>query len=444
MNSPSPERFIPIARQEIVKHLLARTETWQNVREAQQFKEFCDLLTAFYHFKFLANLEQLKGSYFPFDPDTDLISLHNYEEPEKEELHQQLQTAVKSILTSANYIPMTLEELQRNFAAASYYGVNVSVDLDDFADLLIYYRGSTTRTEQVRNWKTLFFTYKTVEVPIYKRLFIMLKIKKWEDRVQEVVAELNREHPNWSREKMVKKAENRVQRARQDLPEKVGGQIFFKSFKNIPCSDLEMIFPNPEIRLKLFDKIKLTITGGGGTVGGVLGIFFKVSTAVFNPLALIGAFVGFVGVIIRQIMAIFNHRTKYMMVLSRNLYFHNLSNNLGALSGLLDEAEEEEGKEAILAYYFLHTQSAQGSTKDSLDKAVESYLREFYGVTLDFEIDDGLRKLREQEILTEAEGILSVLSPERACEHLDRQWDELFKYHQSLEEQMLGELVGHS
>ena len=42
-----------------------------------------------------------------------------------------------------------------------------------------------------------------------------------------------------------------------------------------------------------------------------------------------------------------------------NLYFRNLVNNTGVFYSLIDAAEEEESKEAFLAYYFLHT--AEGS-----------------------------------------------------------------------------------
>ena len=44
-----------------------------------------------------------------------------------------------------------------------------------------------------------------------------------------------------------------------------------------------------------------------------------------------------------------------MKALSDNLYFKNLDNNAGVFYHLIDAAEEEEFKEAVLAYYFLLT-----------------------------------------------------------------------------------------
>ena len=44
-----------------------------------------------------------------------------------------------------------------------------------------------------------------------------------------------------------------------------------------------------------------------------------------------------------------------MKALADSLYFKNLDNNAGVFHHLVDAAEEEEFKEAVLAYYFLLT-----------------------------------------------------------------------------------------
>jgi hypothetical protein len=53
-------------------------------------------------------------------------------------------------------------------------------------------------------------------------------------------------------------------------------------------------------------------------------------------------------------MGITNKRTQYTAMLSSQLHFHNLDNNLGAISHIADDAFEQEIKEIILGYYFLH------------------------------------------------------------------------------------------
>ncbi len=153
------------------------------------------------------------------------------------------------------------------------------------------------------------------------------------------------------------------------------------------------------------------------------------AAAAFNPIVLLGALGGLIGIIFRQIMNIFTQRTKYMMTLSRNLYFHNLDNNFGVVNYLIDMAEEEEGKEAIFAYYFLHSQPDKNYTQEQLDSEIEGYLKDKYGIDIDFEVDDGLRKLRNEGILKEQEGgILKVLPLQDASACLDKQWDDFFDF----------------
>jgi hypothetical protein len=412
------ERFIPISRQEIVDDLIAAPH-WQ-AEDKKKFEQFCQIFEALYHYKFHANLEELKHSYAPFNPDTDNISQHDYSDEEKQELNDALVKELRQLLNNANYEELTVDSINEAINAESYYGVSVEVDLDDFEEMIAYYRGSSTMTDYKRTWYTLFIKKKAIEVPIYQRLFILLKFKPEEDRVKELVEKHG--------EDFEKKARKQVRYSRQALPaDLTEGHIFIKLFKNLPRTDLEMLYPNQNVRLKMFDKIKLGITGGGGFLAGLFSVFTKMAIAVTNPITFIAAFFGLIGVIVRQVMNIFNQRTKYMMTLSKNLYFHNLDNNMGVMNYLIDMAEEEEGKEFVLAYYFLHTQPEKNYTQESLDREIEAYIKDKYGCNIDFEVEDGLRKLRQEGILIEQDGgILKVLNLQEANKCLDNQWDNFF------------------
>jgi len=439
------ERFIPIGRQAVVADLLAAPH-W-NDEERKNFGEFCQIFTALYHYKFHNNLEALKHSYAPFNPDADIV-LRDYSNEEKQQFCNTLVNEMRGLINNANYEELTIEAVNSAMNAESFYGVSVLVDIEDFDEMIIYYRGSTTQVKHKRNWKTLFLTEEPIEIPIYQRLFLLLKFKPEADLAQEraeswlaaenkesdsseKLSEAERlkaeEKTNKRKIKLEKKALKQIKKSRQNLPDDITEEhIFLKLFKNIPRTDLAMLFPNQNVQLKLFDKIRLAITGGGGSIFGIFSIALKVTVAL-NPIALIGALGGFIGMIIRQIMSIFTQRTKYMMTLSRNLYFLNLDNNFGVMNYLVDMAEEEEGKEAILAYYFLHTNPEKNYTQDELDREIENYIQDKYGVAIDFEVDDGLHKLRKEGLLIEKEGgILKVLDLPDANVCLDKQWDNFF------------------
>lgn len=414
------ERFIPVSKHDIITDLLAEPH-WQTEEKAH-FDEFCRIFVALYHYKFHDDLEALKQHYLPFSPDTDLLLCREYTEAEKQQAHQALMSGVQALLNNANYEILSHEALQTALDEASPYGVAVSVDLDDFSEMKIFFRGSALRVNYKRDWKKLFLFKKKVETPIYQRLFLLIKFKTNLQRE----TELRFTNPKLSE----KAAQRQVWWSRRDLPTQIieSEKIFLKLFKDIPRHDVEMLFPNQKVRLKLFDKIKLAITGGGGTIGGIVSAVGKISIALANPLALLVAFGGLIGVITRQITNIFHQRNKYMMTLSQNLYFQNLDNNFGVINYLIDSAEEEECKEAILAYYFLLTQADQGHTAASLDAAIEADFQRRYKISIDFEIEDGLAKLRREGLILETEnGRLQAVDLVSACRILDKQWDDFFQ-----------------
>lgn len=412
----SIERFIPISKQEIMTDLLTAAHWIPTQR--QQFTHLCHLWVALYHYKFHNYLEKLKNYYMPFNSDIDTIVRQSSVE-EKQWRYNQFIKEIHQLLNHANYEPLSVVDLNQAMTADSYYGVKVSVDWDDFAEIIIYYRGFSTLVKLKRTWSSLFLKTSQSEIIVYKKLFLLLKFKTMPERIREWVA-INGNHSE-------KRAKKWIRRARQAWPANMNEEhVFIKLFKDIPLSDLEMLFPNQQIRFKLFDKIKLGITGGGGTLAGIISVISKAGLIFTNPITFIVAFLGFIGIIFRQIMGFFNQRTRYIMKLSQNLYFLNLDNNLGVINYLVDMAEEEECKEVILAYYFLYVHADKNYTKKQLDQEIENYLYHQYGVIVNFEIEDGLRKLRQEGLLKEVNGILKVIDLPQACLSLDEQWDNFF------------------
>lgn len=95
-----------------------------------------------------------------------------------------------------------------------------------------------------------------------------------------------------------------------------------------------------------------------------------------------------------------------------------LDNNAGVFHRLANDAEEEECKEALLAYYFLLI-SDEPLTRIELDKTIEQWLQEKWQCSVDFEIGDALNKLRALKLLTETGNKLSVVSINEGIKTLD-------------------------
>lgn len=411
------ERFIPVAKQEIVQDLLA-SDVW-NDSDRKLFRDFTTLLSALYHYRFHSQSERLKGLYYPFNADADVVTKRAYDDAALHDMHRGLVEEMESLLTKANYVRLSEDDINEMLSQESAYGLSVSIDLEDYSEMILFYRGSVTNLSARRPMRYLWLAKETVETPIFQRLVLVLKFKNEYDRVMELVE---------AKGMSEKKARRVVRRSRKRLPSSLHGQhIILKMFRNIPRGDIGLLFPNQTVRLKLFDKIQLGVTGGGGTLAGVWATVGKVAAAT-NPLGLLAALGGLVGLIARQVTKFFNKQNEYMMVLARSLYFHNLNNNAGVINFLVDMAEDEECKEAILAYYFLLTNPDKRYDRKTLDEDVEAYIGQRYSVEVDFEVDDGVRKLLEDGLAEEVDGVLRPMPLAAACERLDRMWDEFFLY----------------
>ena len=122
-----------------------------------------------------------------------------------------------------------------------------------------------------------------------------------------------------------------------------------------------------------------------------------------------------------------NRKLRFMQSLTQNLYFKNLDNNAGVFHRLANDAEEEEGKEALLAYYFLLT-SKPLLSKSELDRQIETWLLEKWHCAIDFEIDDAVTKLLNIGLIKKTDDTLVAISIAEAIRVLDQRWDNYFTH----------------
>jgi ABC-type glycerol-3-phosphate transport system substrate-binding protein len=84
-------------------------------------------------------------------------------------------------------------------------------------------------------------------------------------------------------------------------------------------------------------------------------------------------------------------RLEYTSAYTETLYYQTLDSEAGAFLRVLDEAFEEEAKEAVLAWVF--TRRHGDLPLDELDARVERWLEEKTGRKVDFEVEDAVGKL---------------------------------------------------
>jgi len=112
---------------------------------------------------------------------------------------------------------------------------------------------------------------------------------------------------------------------------------------------------------------------------------------------------------------------RYQSELTDNVYYRNINNNAGIFDYLIGAAEDQECKEAFLAYYFLHTAAAP-PTADELDGRIEAWLRRAFGVEIDFAVNGALGKLERWGLLRRQQERLFVSPLDGALAQLKAVW----------------------
>ncbi len=410
------EKFIPVTVSAIIDRLTPDT-CWA-AGEAPEAKRFFRYLEHWRRQRSNADMLELTHNYEPFSPDSDLLVTRGYTSAERLGLQKQVVAQMERLLKRANYERIDPANVSMIMTKESHYGLDLFVDFTAFEECLIYYRGASTRRDERRNPRK-FYRKEEFDVPIYQRLFLLFKLKPFDVRVREVMAAQNLSQAD---------AESLIKKLRASLPGAVSDQnIYMKLFKNIPRTDIEMVFPNTQVKFRMFDKIKLGVSGGGAFGAGVFGTAGKIAAGglmATNPIALAGAAVTLGGVAFRQSMNFVNQKNRYMVVMAQNLYFHSMADNRGVALKLSDRAAEEEVKEDILLYSVLAKEPSKRSDLPEIDRAIEKYLSDCFGVSVDFDLFDSLARLLADGLVTEApDGTLRTLRPREAALHIDRQWD---------------------
>lgn len=407
------EHFIPVTIYALIDRLTS-PQTWQpgQARKARRFFRYLEYWRRQQYSIGLANLMQ---AYETFSPDSDLLVTRSFTDEERAAMQKRVVREIESILAQANYVRVSPSDVEMILTKDSHYGLDLHVDFTAFEEVLIYYRGASNRRDQRRRWQK-FMRKEEFDVPIFQRLFLLFKLKPFETRVFEVMKE-----QRISR----REAEKAVRHVRAMIPPSVNdANIYLKLFKNIPRSDVEMVFPNTRVKFRLLDKLRLGLTGSAGVGMGAFGAAGKLAVAATSPLVAIGAVLGLGGIIFRQAVNFLNQKQRYMVVMAQNLYFHSMADNRGVLIKLADRAAEEDVKEEMLLYSVLAKENAKRADLPAIDAAIEQYLQASFGVSVDFDLEDALgRLINDGLVVEEADGTLRTLDPQAGALHLDAQWD---------------------
>lgn len=425
------ERFIPFRKRDVVnlcEGLLSN--------DSAGFHTFSTLLVSRIHYQYHEQLEALKNSYSYFDPNKDTRELQPSDERVRKQNQKAFAKGFASLLNAANFEKVTDDDLEAALNEESLFKVRLAVSFEDFEDVVFYRRGESIKTETVRTFFGL--RKKKVSFTNYDKVAVYITFKD----------------EAYFKEK-----------GQTPVTFKPGSTIV-KLFQNVPKADLEMLFPNSEVKMRPLDKL---IISASAAIGGTVVLVTKLGASLLLMASFLAFWLGFkdeeveltkqslitfgigMGVfgsfIFKEWTKFKNRKIRFMKALSDNLYFKNLDNNAGVFHTLIDAAEEEDCKEALLAYTFLLKCSrvsgegsaafckmqsdseiaAGGMTLANLDSAIETYFLEELNCALDFDVTDAIEKLVAMQLVEQDGDVFVARTLKDAVKILDDYWDNIYQ-----------------
>jgi hypothetical protein len=391
------EHYIPLRKSDLID-MLCR-DLGANREAVQNFRQLAVLISATFHYEYYKLLEELKDEYAPFDPDSVTSPVVPLSAEQKAKNLGELFDRLVLLMERANFNRLGREDVEKAMNEVSDWGVNMSVDMSIFDRIEIYARGDTTGTRTTRRWPRI-WQKNEVKFPVFRRLVLFVKLKP----------------------------------SRRIPPEIDTDDVFLKGFKEIPKADLEMFLPGSRLQMPGFQRLKLggSVVGGGAGVGYTMFQQFMetgLATVTSFPQILMGLALAVFGYGYKQYYGYQSTRNIFNLRLTQSLYYQTIGNNLGVLFHLLDEAEEQECREALLAYYYLWRFAGDAGWKAAaLDDYIEMDLERLAKLKVDFEIGDALAKLERLQMVTKNGDRYAAVPIDKALESLDYAWDNYFKY----------------
>lgn len=409
---PRRDGYIAVRKAELAEAIAAATPA----SDAQAMADVLKLLGALLHHEAHAELEALKALYDPLDPDAPLtrrdVSVRGFEAFERD---------LGDALSRANFVEIDPDTVQSREATKRMTGLAIKPATGGIRRVRFYARGAHAETLEYKTWFGL--KRERIDVQTMADVVVLVGFKAEDEAA--VAAD--------------RKALKQMRRGVRQ------GAALVKHFRNVAAPELVTLHPGAKPSMRPRDQAMLA---GPAVVAGVpvllnlwpaLTVIFAVLAAYFGAqgvieeselkraLAAVSGLVAVGAFIMRQRLKYEAQTLRYQKQLADTVYFRNLANNSGVLDLLIGAGEEQDAKEAFLAYSVLRRE-ARPLVKAELDNACEAFLRECFNLEIDFEIQDALSKLERLGLVAREGESYSAVAPSDALTKLDAAWDGLFNF----------------
>jgi Protein of unknown function (DUF3754) len=408
------DQFIPVRKEDLFSALIKQGEL-ADPAERELFWRFARTLRTICHYEYSDTLDRLRDDYYYFNPE---VAGHAAADRAKSDhAYDDLIRSLDKVLKDANF-----EKLPHEDVADAHRKRTVPIEIkaapDAFRGVHFYKRGHHVEQVELTEWFGL--RRREVQIEVFDDVVLVVAMK--------TRAEIN------------SRRELRLLKRRKIIP----GSVLLKYFRNIACGDLYALFPNARVVMSNFDKAFLGVPAIAGgipillklyaTVSVLLlvaGIYFGGSGSVAHAdmeaaLAALMGIVALGGFAVHQWLKYQNQTLKHHMELTENIYFRNVNNNTGIFDYLIATAEDQESKEAVLAYHFIRKAEVAPTATDVAGR-IEAWLAKNFAVNVNFKIANALETLNRFGLVRSEDEQLFVPPLELAIAQLHQVWNNFFK-----------------
>ena len=311
---------------------------------------------------------ELDRLYVPHNPDRDTVATgHAEADPER------FRRIIGYTFQKANFLRLEDVDVDEAMKAASGSGLKVKLDPEGVESLDLFVRGRAFTQRRRRLWRSP-LRGRIEQVEVYRRLGVVVRPKE-------------------------------------------GDQLLLRLYRDIPVVDIEALLPHATVAMTWWDRCKVA-AGGAGALGGI-GTKVVTGGLLLSPSTLaIPAAVAFGGLGVKSFLGYRRARHSRVSQRTHHLYNLSLASNAAVLHVLLAMVAAEEINEALLLYATL------ASPEPAAPKtSIESWLKDRFGVVVDFEIDDAMETLDRLELWADRD-LMRVIDPSTACANLRRRLSE--------------------
>jgi len=358
-----PAHHIPFSKEEILSKFVSQLDG----EDKDNASKFFMLIKNQIHLDFHQTIEALDQSYEPFNPNLVRDLESNTADSTAFSEH------LKYALSKANYKALEEHDLNLALEAASLFKIRLHVDFSDYHQTVLYTRGESVRKEEVYLLFGRFFK-REIEFSNYDSVVMFLHLK------DEIIDATLQESC-------------------------VPGSVVLKMFHNVPKADLEMLFPNTKIRMRLKDKLMIGIPA---LISGIVVAVTKLGASFIIMGALIGFWLGF------NDEPVTLNKTNLLVIMA----------GLGTIAGYLWKQFSGFNRKRLKFFYLL--QNSSPLSAQELDTGLEQWIEKTWACSIDFDVDDALEKLQRLGLVEQDDSQFTAVKLTDSIKRLDQRWDNYF------------------